>query len=118
MVELDSDQDEVTNIGGTPSVKLWRANVSSELEDLIPEFFEELRQELTTMEQALVENDYKTLHRLGHGFKGAARNYQLEELAEFLLEIERAATIQDRGVVADRLKEVIQYLDTVQIDFV
>ncbi len=95
-----------------------QVQVSIDLKELIPNFFQEIREELVNMKYALEEKDFETLIRLGHGFKGAARNCQLNDLAENFLVIEKAAKNQNIEAVKKHMEKTNDYIEQLQIEYV
>ncbi|CAN2042325.1 hypothetical protein GMMP15_750023 [Candidatus Magnetomoraceae bacterium gMMP-15] len=67
------------------------------------------------MDYALKNKDFNTLYILGHGFKGAARNYGLNELGEIFLLIEKAGKNKNSEIVVKNLKKVFEYIEQVEI---
>lgn len=96
---------------------LWIC-IDAELEDLIPELFQEIRETLEKMAAALEKEDFQTLEILGHGFKGACGSYGLEDLAEIFLAIETGAKNRVPGIVAEEAERVVDYLEQVDIEYV
>ena len=94
--------------------KTYQAEIDAELQEIIPAFFDNTRQEIQELAAANAVGDYDTLQRLGHSIKGAALGYGFADLAEIGLQIENAAR-QGRGM--DAVKELVQaaqsYIDTV-----
>ncbi len=88
------------------------------MEELVPELLEDLNAGLDTMAQGLQEGDFDTLHRLGHGLKGAAGNYEFEELAGIFLTIENAAKNHDSDAAAKYMKRAKDYLERLDIAYV
>ena len=95
-----------------------RVEANAVLEELVPDFLEELIAGLDTMAQGLQEGDFDTLHRLGHGLKGAAGNYEFEELAGIFLAIENAAKNHDSDAAAQHMKRAKGYLERLEIAYV
>ena len=84
---------------------------------MIPDLFEEIDGVLEKMEKAIQEDDFDTLIRLGHGYKGAAGNYQLKDLSKIFLEMEKGARLHDKEPVIDGMKKVIEFIENVEIEY-
>ncbi len=97
--------------------RLYKASVSAFLEDIIPELFDEIKHEMINMRTALLENDFEVLNRLGHGFKGAAQNYELNELSDLFLSVEKAARNCDKVTIDKYLNEVMYFVNHVEVVF-
>jgi signal transduction histidine kinase/DNA-binding response OmpR family regulator len=99
-------------------VETNRVKVDADLEDLMPDFLAEIEEDLDIMEKSLQEDNFETLHRLGHGLKGAAGNYELHDLADIFLTIEKAAKEQSEDAVMDNMIRVKDYLEQLEIEYV
>ncbi|MCP4756414.1 MAG: response regulator [Proteobacteria bacterium] len=95
-----------------------QVQINSDFKELIPELFQEIQQALKDMKQALADNDFETLERLGHGFKGASRNYELNDLAGIFLMIEKAAKSKESQSVLENLENARCYIENVQVDYI
>ena len=92
------------------------AYIDSELEELIPMFFENTREEIHALQNALEQEDYETLRRLGHSIKGASRGYGFEKMGDLGLTIENAAKEKQSIEELQRLlNELITHRDTVDV---
>ncbi len=91
--------------------------IDPDLEDLIPSFMENSREEIREMVEAVNNNDFVTLKRLGHSTKGAGRSYGFEDIGEIGLEIETAAVQKKIELVKTSINDLIDYMDNVIIVF-
>ena len=62
-----------------------------ELEEIIPVFFENTREEIQSIQEALDRRDYAALTLLGHSLKGSSLGYGFQEMGEIGAAIENAA---------------------------
>ena len=92
--------------------------ISKEMEELIPEFFDEVTVEVEKMHSALEERDFKTLKRLAHGYKGASASYEMIYLSKLFKGVESAADIADIDAVGAELSNVKDYIEKVEIEYV
>jgi CheY-like chemotaxis protein/HPt (histidine-containing phosphotransfer) domain-containing protein len=92
------------------------AYVSSEIKALIPSFFEINHKELKVLEEAICQEDYETIFRMGHKLKGAALCYGFEEVGKLYLQIENAGN-EKKPIESIRLilSEILSYLDSVEV---
>ena len=95
-----------------------KVRISKFFEDLIPEFIKGIKEDMENMRQAIDRKDFETLYRLGHSFKGASGNYELEDLAGIFLEIENAAAKHDFNMAEICLNKAYKYVKLVKIEFV
>lgn len=94
-----------------------KASLDSFFEELIPDFFAEAKQAIDTMHAALDPLDFNTINRMGHGFKGAARNYQLNDLSEIFLNVEKSAEQNSSDGIRQALRKAEWYIDHVEISY-
>ena len=91
--------------------------LSSALEPIIPDFFQDTQNDLRAMQVALIDNDFETVRRLGHSLKGAGKSYGFDRLSDIGRSIEREAESQDSTSTLKWVSELSQYLEHVQIVF-
>ncbi len=96
----------------------FNVRVNVELKELLPELFKEIHVELKNMKRALDGGDFETLNRLGHGLKGAAGSYTLNDLAAIFLKIETAAKNSDVSAAKKHMKAVTNYIERIEIEYV
>ncbi|MCP4756699.1 MAG: response regulator [Proteobacteria bacterium] len=103
-----------------PSLEDGRIGVriDAQFRNLIPDLFEEIRRELEKMRRALGNRDYESLSMSGHGFKGACRNFEFDDLANIFWEIEKAAQNRLPDIVSQKMEEADDYLDRIEVAFV
>ncbi len=92
--------------------------VDVELKDLIPEFLEDLDEELENMDVALDSGDFEKLRLLAHGYKGAAGNYEMMGLFDIFLGLENAARGENRELCREKLLEARSYRSRLRIEYV
>ncbi len=95
-------------------IKVW---LDQFLSDLLPEFLTELEEERAAMRRALAGADFADLRRRAHGYKGAAGNYGLTDLADLFLKLEQAAKATDADAARASLAVVDEYLSRLDIDY-
>jgi CheY-like chemotaxis protein/nitrogen-specific signal transduction histidine kinase/HPt (histidine-containing phosphotransfer) domain-containing protein len=95
-----------------------KVQVSEFMQDLLPEFMNELTGARIAMQQAVASNDFGDLRRLAHGYKGAAGSYELPTLAQILLGLEQAALSADASAATASLAEIDDYLRRLEIEYV
>ena len=95
-----------------------QVKISKDMADLIPEFFEEIREEIQKMLTALEQKDFKTLKRLAHGYKGASASYELNYLSKLFSGVESAADATDMDAIRAELYSVADYIDKIEVEFI
>ena len=90
-------------------------HVDSDLEDLIPGFFENRIKDVETIHEALKEGDYETIRVIGHGMKGSGGGYGFNAITEMGAIIESAAKNKDVAEIQKQMKDLSTYLESVEI---
>ncbi len=90
--------------------------IDPDLEELIPGFLENRRQDIIKLNQAHDTGDLETLHIIGHNLKGSGGGYGFDEMSRLGAEIENAAKQNDlqsiRGLI-NALDRYLRRIDTV-----
>lgn len=89
--------------------------VDPDLEDLIPRFMENTRQDLDAIAHALTENDLETIRRIGHSMKSYGAGYGFEYISTSGRAIEAAAISRDLSAIEKCLSTFNHYLDHVEV---
>jgi len=90
-------------------------HVDPDLEDLIPRFMDNRRNDIATMEKALAENDFETIKSLAHGLKGSGAGYGFDEITRIGVTVEQAAKAKNHQEIEKCLECLAQYLAQVEI---
>ncbi len=93
-------------------------HIDSIFEELFPDFIKYFHESLEDMNRAAQNTDFNELYRLGHGLKGSASNYELYDLGNIFLKIEKAAENKKMETIIFNLKKAKDYIDTVKVGFV
>lgn len=92
------------------------AYIDSELEEIIPMFFENTQEDIQTLQGALDKADYETVKRLGHSIKGASLGYGFDEMGRLGLAIENAAGENKSREDIQRLVDaLVSHVNTVEV---
>jgi HPt (histidine-containing phosphotransfer) domain-containing protein len=86
-----------------------------DLEDLIPTFMANRRQEFSEMATAIQGNDFNLIKRTAHTWKGISRPYGFVYLETLSRSLEVAGDQNDRLAVESVLAEIDNYLTNVKI---
>lgn len=88
--------------------------VDPDLEDLIPGFLENRRNDVSLILEALDEDDLETVRSLGHGMKGAGGGYGFDAITDMGAVLEKAAQRKDMSAIRECVAELSSYLDRVR----
>jgi HPt (histidine-containing phosphotransfer) domain-containing protein len=91
--------------------------VDEDLSDLIPGFLTHKRADIDTIFDAVTRRDYAEIVRVAHRVKGEGGSYGFDAMTEMGRSLEHAAAIRDNGAVTTLARQLLRYLDQVEIVF-
>ncbi len=91
--------------------------VDKDFEDLIPEFFEDIRHDIQSMTDALNNGDYESIRQLSHRIKGAGGAYGFDAVTNMAKFLEDAAKDGNPDSVRKYITELSNYLNRVQVKY-
>lgn len=94
-----------------------KVTVARDLEDLIPVFLRNRKNEVDTLRVALASADFEQLRQLGHRMKGVGNSYGFNHVSTLGKYIEDDARSGDRASLEARITEYAEYLSKVQIAY-
>ena len=89
--------------------------IEPDFAEFIPEFFEDIRQDLRVMTEALQRRNYQEISRLGHSLKGAGGGYGFNTISEIARSLETAAKEERTDDVALWIKKLQEFIDEVRV---
>ncbi len=103
MTERDNNQAEIV------------VTVDEDLEELIPGFLLNRRNDVIIINEALTKGDYETLRITGHSMKGSGGGYGFEAISRIGADIEKAAKESRDEDIRPLVKELEDYLGRIRI---
>jgi len=91
--------------------------IDADLKPLMERFFNNSRQDVDTMRQALARGDMETLRRMGHTAKGTGYGYGMRTMGDIGTALEAAAKASDAPGCGEAIEYMARYLDTVVVEF-
>ena len=91
--------------------------VDEDLSDLIPGFLTHKRADVVTIFDANARRDYAEISRVAHRIKGEGASYGFETMTEMGRSLEQAAAMRDDGAVAMLARQLLNYMDRLEIVF-
>jgi HPt (histidine-containing phosphotransfer) domain-containing protein len=91
--------------------------VDEDLSDLIPGFMIHKRADIDTIFEAVTRRDYAEIGRIAHRVKGEGGSYGFDTITEIGRSLEHAAATRDDGAVTTLARQLLSYLDRVEIVF-
>lgn len=95
-----------------------KAEVSKDLEPLIPRYLDRRHKEIELFRTQLAAANFEALRIGGHSLKGSGGGYGFPDLTRIGGTIETAAKAGDVAVIATALTEYADYLQRVEVTFV
>ena len=89
--------------------------IDPELENIVPIFLANRRKDLETLRTALAEQDFETIHVLGHRMKGDGGGYGFDKITEIGGAMELAAARRDHPAIERHTDQLEDYLARVTV---
>jgi HPt (histidine-containing phosphotransfer) domain-containing protein len=89
--------------------------VDEDLSDLLPGFLTHKRADVVTIVDANARRDYAEIGRIAHRIKGEGTSYGFETMTEMGRSLEQAAAVHDDGAVATLARQLLNYMDRLEI---
>lgn len=97
------------------STMTWVVRPDPDLEDLIPSFLGNRRNDLVEIREAIARNDFEFIRRTAHTLKGICRPYGFAHLEMLAKELETAGQAEDSARISGIAGEMQSYLDNVRV---
>jgi HPt (histidine-containing phosphotransfer) domain-containing protein len=104
-------------VSGGLKVEKIVVQVDADLEDLIPGYLQNRRQDAEAILQALEKQDFETIRVLGHTMKGTGGGYGFDAITEIGRALEEAAKIRDTQAINRGVSTLLDYLEAVEVVF-
>lgn len=91
--------------------------VDADLEDLIPGYLQNRRQDVDSILQALEKRDFETIRVLGHTMKGTGGGYGFDTITEVGSGLEEAAKEADLPSIRQQAAALFAYLQAMEVVF-
>jgi len=86
-----------------------------DIADLIPDFLENRRKDITVMLDALEHSNFETIRVLAHSMKGAGGGYGFDAITEIGRDLEQAAKSKNAEEIGKHISALSSYLDRVEV---
>jgi HPt (histidine-containing phosphotransfer) domain-containing protein len=113
MYDKTSGESMGESAKGAPAT--WVVRPDPDLEDLIPSFMQNRKNELAEMESSLGQGDFDLIRRTAHTWKGISRPYGFVHLETLSKRLEVCGESESREDVDQVLSEIRDYLANVRI---
>ncbi len=101
--------------------ELWKqigkpvVTVDYDIKDLIPDYLEKRREDLSKIKNSFYKKDYTSISRLGHIIKGSGGSFGFNDLSYIGKSLEHAAEKKDAKTIRKSIDELTHYLDNVKV---
>lgn len=92
-------------------------HVDADLEDLIPGYLQNRRQDVESILQAVDKQDFEIIMVLGHTMKGTGGGYGFDAITEIGHNLETAAKEANVPVIRQKAAALLAYLQAVEVVF-
>ncbi len=89
--------------------------IEPDFAEFIPEFFEDIRQDIRIMTEAVQQRDYQEISRRSHSLKGAGGGYGFNTISEMARSLELAAKEQRDEDAALCIRKLQAFIDDVRV---
>lgn len=95
-----------------------KIDIDVDLQDLIPRFIENRKNEIQLLHKLVSENDIPAVAQLAHKIKGTAAGYGFSHLSNLASEMELAARNNDPYPLVSIVTEMNDHFDNIEINFI
>lgn len=88
------------------------------LQELIPSFMENRRNEFVELEKFLSQKDYEALAKLGHKLIGTGYNYGFQKLGDLATDLEKAGKSKDEIGARRAIDGIRRHFQNIEVVFV
>lgn len=92
--------------------------IDADLQDLVPQFVENRKKDLESLQQLLETCDMTGMAHLTHKIKGAAAGYGFNELSDYAALMEKASKANDLDALKDLLSRMRTHFLNVEVRYV
>lgn len=92
--------------------------IDSDLEDIIPGFLENRRNDIIDLRKFFENKQYQELERIGHKVSGSSGGYGFHQLGKIAKSIEKNAPEQNDGELNRLINEFKDYVENVSVKFI
>ncbi len=92
-------------------------HIDPDLKELIPEYLENRHQDVESITQSLIDEDFEKIRLLGHSMKGSGGGYGFNPITEIGKSIEEAAIEKNPETIKNSIDGLSSYLNRVEISY-
>lgn len=92
-----------------------KVQLDPDIQDLVPGFLQNRRNDVLTIRTALAKNDFATITVLGHTMKGDGGGYGFDAISEIGGIIETAGKQKDANRIREEIERLAEFLERVEV---
>src|SRR5208282_2198096 len=89
--------------------------IDPEISDLIPDFLQHKRDDLSLLIGALERSDFEALRSIGHRMKGEGAGFGFQMMSDIGMALEEAGKNRNLNLAQDQVWALSRYLDHVEV---
>jgi len=89
-------------------------HVDADFKALLPGFIKDWQEEIRAMREALENNDYETIRKIGHDMKGIGGSCGLDDITNLGGSLSESAKAMDLELIRKNLDRLSEYLKRVE----
>lgn len=94
-----------------------KIEIDADLQDLIPQFLENRKKDIETLEKLVSEKNIEAIAQLAHKIKGAAAGYGFNELSDIAGQMEILAKKNEDAPLSDLVKKMKAHFSNIDIHY-
>ncbi len=100
------------------SQNLREVEIDRDMEDIVPDYLENLGEQVTVFTHALSQGDFDKINMEGHKLRGSGGSYGFDMLTDIGKKLEIAAINHEQTDIQDQIKELSEYLNSIKVVYV
>ena len=92
-----------------------RVEIDPDLEELIPGYLQNRRNDIEAIQHSLSSNDFETIQRMGHTMKGSGSGYGFDFISAIGMNLEEGAKEQSVDRIRNSMTELSVFLDRLEV---
>ena len=97
--------------------KTLHIKIDKTIEDLIPGYLDNRKKDIGLLKNALEQEDFETIKKLGHKLKGSGGGYGFDALSRMGQTLEISAKGQQNQKIKETINDLIEYLENISITY-
>lgn len=95
-----------------------KIEIDADLQDLVPQFVENRKRDLESLQQLVLKKDIEAIAQLAHKIKGAAAGYGFNELSDLASQLEKAAKNKDETPLESLVQKMKVHFSNIEIQYI